>query len=94
MGHQSPLLTTVFAEQTPTEANADHEIGVWLDAGVITLSTSKQFRAASALLQTGNGALQTTDRCECMAALIAIQCVERSSAARFRRLAPLDIARQ
>ena len=41
MGHQSPLLTTVFAEQTPTEANADHEIGVWLDAGVITLSTSK-----------------------------------------------------
>jgi hypothetical protein len=38
--------------------------------------------------------VQTTDRRECMAALTAIQCVERSGAARFRRLAPLDIARQ
>jgi hypothetical protein len=44
VGHEPPLLAAVLAEQTPAATNADHEIGMRLDAGKIALTAGEAFQ--------------------------------------------------
>jgi hypothetical protein len=48
VGHQPPLLAAVLTEQAPAATNTDHEIGMRLDAGEITLTAGEAFQGGNA----------------------------------------------